>query len=61
MERPGPGGKRLEASEKGRFKKKEPKKRDEIYELLCTILNGLIDDKLQKEALIEKFEELRTF
>ena len=39
----------------------ETEERDEIYMALRGILDALPDDTLQKDALIEKFEELRDF
>ena len=39
----------------------ETVERDEIYMALCGILDALPDSTLQKDALIEKFEELRDF
>ena len=39
----------------------ETEERDEIYMALCDILDALPDSTLQKNALIEKFEELRDF
>ena len=39
----------------------ETEERDEIYMALRGILDALPDSALQKEALIEKFEELRDF
>jgi len=39
----------------------ETEERDEIYMALCGILDALPDGTLQKDALIEKFEELRDF
>ena len=39
----------------------ETVERDEIYMALRDILDALPDSTLQKEALIEKFEELRDF
>lgn len=39
----------------------ETVERDEIYMALRGILDALPGDTLQKEALIEKFEELRDF
>lgn len=39
----------------------ETEERDEIYMALVEILNSLPDNTLDKDALIEKFEELRDF
>ena len=39
----------------------ETEERDEIYMALCGILDALPDNTLPKDALIEKFEELRDF
>ncbi len=39
----------------------ETEERDEIYIALCGILDALPDGMLQKDALLEKFEELRDF
>ena len=39
----------------------ETEERDEIYMAMRGILSALPDSTLQKEALIEKFEELRDF
>ena len=39
----------------------ETEERDEIYMALCGILDALPGDMLPKDALIEKFEELRDF
>ena len=39
----------------------ETEERDEIYMALRGILDALPGDMLQKDALIEKFEELRDF
>ena len=39
----------------------ETEERDEIYMALRGILDALPDSTLQKDALIEKFEELRDF
>ena len=39
----------------------ETEERDEIYMALRGILDALPGDTLQKDALIEKFEELRDF
>lgn len=39
----------------------EIEERDEIYMALRGILDALPRDTLQKDALIEKFEELRDF
>ena len=39
----------------------ETEERDEIYMALCGILDALPDSALQKDALLEKFEELRDF
>ena len=39
----------------------ETEERDEIYMALCGILDALPGDTLQKDVLIEKFEELRDF
>ena len=39
----------------------ETEERDEIYMALRGILDALPGSALQKEALIEKFEELRDF
>ena len=39
----------------------ETEERDEIYMALCGILDALPGDTLQKDALIEKFDELRDF
>ena len=39
----------------------ETEERDEIYMALRDILDALPDDTLQKDALIEKFDELRDF
>ena len=39
----------------------ETEERDEIYMALCGILDALPGHTLQKEALIEEFEELRDF
>ena len=39
----------------------ETEEREEIYMALCGILNALPDDTLQKNALIEEFEQLRDF
>ena len=39
----------------------ETEERDEIYMALRGILDALQGDTLQKDALIEKFEELRDF
>ena len=39
----------------------ETEERDEIYMALCNILDALPNGTLQKQALLEKFEELRDF
>ena len=39
----------------------ETEERDEIYMALRGILDALPDNTLQKDALIEKFEQLRDF
>ncbi len=39
----------------------ETEERDEIYMALCGILDALPDGTLQKDMLLEKFEELRDF
>ncbi|MFR5494990.1 MAG: hypothetical protein ACLUTR_00850 [Ruminococcus bicirculans (ex Wegman et al. 2014)] len=39
----------------------ETEERDEIYMALCGILEALPDGTLQKDALLEKFEQLRDF
>lgn len=39
----------------------ETEERDEIYMALRGILDALPGDTLQKDSLIEKFEELRDF
>ncbi len=39
----------------------ETEERDEIYMALCGILDALPDSAIQKDALLEKFEELRDF
>ena len=39
----------------------ETEERDEIYMALRGILDALPGDTLQKEAMIEKFEDLRDF
>lgn len=39
----------------------ETEERDEIYMALCDILDALPDSTLQKDALLEKFEQLRDF
>jgi hypothetical protein len=39
----------------------ETEKRDEIYMALRGILDALPDGTLQKDALMEKFEQLRDF
>ena len=39
----------------------ETEERDEIYMALRSILDALPDSALQKDALIEKFDELRDF
>ncbi len=39
----------------------ETEEREEIYMALCSILDALPDSMLQREMLLEKFEELRDF
>ena len=39
----------------------ETEERDEIYMALCGILDALPENTLQKDVLLEKFEELRDF
>ena len=39
----------------------ETDERDEIYMALCGIVDSLPENTLQKDVLLEKFEELRDF
>ncbi len=39
----------------------ETEERDEIYTALCNILDILPDNTIDKEKLLDKFEELRDF